>query len=197
MDLLSLLLIGILATSYPENYDKHGKPLVKMMERRLRDPYQKTYDNGLAEVAFELNALGLCLYPACILRQKYAFDVFFQENDIENVTQQAISWPYQQSMIDYDVDLHNESMRIIPKITHHVWITHPKKPKELFSIKEQISIVENTMQTFNQLPGWRHYLWTNDKSLLPETTQWAESIGIQVRELSELGHLYYDFEALL
>jgi hypothetical protein len=77
MDLLSLLLIGILATSYPENYDKHGKPLVKMMERRLRDPYQKTYDNGLAEVAFELNALGLCLYPACILRQKYAFDVFF------------------------------------------------------------------------------------------------------------------------
>ena len=33
---------------------------------------------------------------------------------------------------------------------------------------------------------WKHYLWTIDKSAIPDTVKYAEEIGLIVREMKEL-----------
>ena len=56
MDLIYLLLIGILATSYPEIYEKQGQSMVRFFEKRLSFPQWKEYSDLLSEVGFEINA---------------------------------------------------------------------------------------------------------------------------------------------
>ena len=84
MDLVLLLLLGMISTSYPEVYEIVGSPMVRLMEKRLDSPHVKTYSNLLGDVGVELNSLGLCLFPAFILKQKNGFDMFFEENDIQD-----------------------------------------------------------------------------------------------------------------
>ena len=57
-------------------------------------------------------------------------------------------------------------------------------------------MAEVSMQTLRNLTGWKHFLWTNDKSLLPQTVKWAEEQGIIVREMKELD-CFKDYEDLL
>lgn len=68
MDVLYLMLIGALASSYPEFYSKHGDFMVTEFERRLDKPYLKQYSPLLGEVGFEINQLGMCLFPAYVLK---------------------------------------------------------------------------------------------------------------------------------
>lgn len=47
----------------------------------------------------------------------------------------------------------------------------------------------------NMHPGWKYHLWTNDKSLLPETVKWADAKSIEVREVPELSY-YSQYESI-
>ena len=38
----------------------------------------------------------------------------------------------------------------------------------------------------NESDRWKMTLWTNDKSLLPRTEEWAKGLGMQMREINEL-----------
>ena len=87
MDVIYLMLIGMMASSYPEFYHKNGNFIVKEFERRLDKPYLKDYSPLLGEIGFEINKQGLCLFPAYMLRQRPAFEEFFLENGINDETQ--------------------------------------------------------------------------------------------------------------
>ena len=77
-----------------------------------------------------------------------------------------------------------------------MWVTHPKKPRELSNDKEQTSMAQISLQTLRNLTGWKLHLWTNDKKLLPKTVEWAEKeAGLTVRELKEL-NIFKDYEDL-
>lgn len=81
----------------------------------------------------------------------------------------------------------------IPKQLHFVWIT--KNGVEAYP--DQRLLVEKTMATVNrEMPGWGISLWTNDQSQLPETKDWADSLGIETRNLDELGATFSDYEGL-
>lgn len=83
----------------------------------------------------------------------------------------------------------------IPKLIHFVWVTNPKKPRELVARSEQVSMVEDTMNNMRNYSGWKYHIWTNDKSVLPETVKWANAKGIIVREVTELG-FYPEYESI-
>ena len=38
----------------------------------------------------------------------------------------------------------------------------------------------------NESERWRMTIWTNDRSLLPKTEEWAKKLGIEMREMKEL-----------
>ena len=52
---------------------------------------------------------------------------------------------------------------------------------------DQIAMVEDTMKTIRNLnETWKVNIWTNDRTLLPRTVEWAKGLGIEIRELTEL-----------
>lgn len=98
----------------------------------------------------------------------------------------------------YDYD--PEKFRI-PLITHRIWITSVHAPREIMDtemftgeMKENITMTLNTLeQALKNDPAnkdgklkWKHYLWVNDKTLIPKTIAYVESEGYEVRELKEL-----------
>ena len=52
---------------------------------------------------------------------------------------------------------------------------------------DQIAMVEVTMKTIRNLnETWNVNIWTNNRTLLPRTAEWAKGLDIEIRELSEL-----------
>ena len=84
-EILYLLGIGLLATSFPEAFDKNTLTyeFIQPLEKRIELPYTKTLPALIGELGFEISQLGdLCLYPSFFLRMKPAFDAFFDENQV-------------------------------------------------------------------------------------------------------------------
>ena len=42
------------------------------------------------------------------------------------------------------------------------------------------------MKVLDKVGQWKHYFWTNDKGIIPESVKWMEESGYIVREISEL-----------
>jgi hypothetical protein len=82
----------------------------------------------------------------------------------------------------------------IPREIHLVWFTKPSRVKEPVEIEDQRQMVEASAQTVrdkmnsgrNESDRWKMTLWTNDRSLLPRTEEWAKGLGMQMREINEL-----------
>lgn len=72
----------------------------------------------------------------------------------------------------------------IPNILHHIWLTHPDNPKEIFS--GDIQTVLKNKKLFSKDPvKWRHIVWTNDKSLIPNSMDYLEKEGIEVISIND------------
>lgn len=70
----------------------------------------------------------------------------------------------------------------VPYIVHHIWLTHPADPKEIRP--QDLAIVIANRRTFGlSAVEWRHIVWTNDKSLIPESVKKLEAEGIEVRSI--------------
>ena len=65
----------------------------------------------------------------------------------------------------------------IPYIMHHVWLTHPDSPRELFA--EDIEIVLKNAGILLQ-SKWQHIIWVNGRSLIPSSVEILESNDIAV-----------------
>jgi len=73
----------------------------------------------------------------------------------------------------------------IPANIHHVWFTNTQKVREI-----RDSDVENIFNTHtalvNSVTNWHHVVWTNNKSLIPESVSRLEKKGVSVIEITEL-----------
>ena len=73
----------------------------------------------------------------------------------------------------------------IPYNLFQVWFTHPETPREMIS--KDIDIVLETHQLLAQDNiTWNHVVWTNDKSLIPNSVSILEENGVAVREISKI-----------
>lgn len=73
----------------------------------------------------------------------------------------------------------------IPYLIHHVWLTHPKSPKEIDPL--DVATVIATKKTFEQSDKeWTHIVWTNDRSLIPNSVLKLEEHGVEVRSIDSL-----------
>lgn len=67
----------------------------------------------------------------------------------------------------------------MPYIVHHIWLTHTSAPREIRP--QDLAIVIANKRTFElSSVNWRHIVWTNDKSLIPESVKKLEAEGIEV-----------------
>lgn len=79
----------------------------------------------------------------------------------------------------------------IPLKSHRIWVTDPENPRELVDVFVDPKIVQEFLDTLEVLNAagpekWEHYLWTNDKTLIPRSVEWVTKAGIVVKELKEL-----------
>jgi hypothetical protein len=73
----------------------------------------------------------------------------------------------------------------IPKKLHHIWLTNKNIHKEI--TKEDIEyILLKHKILLQEDETWEHILWTNDKTLIPESVRTLEANGIKIQELSEI-----------
>jgi hypothetical protein len=68
---------------------------------------------------------------------------------------------------------------------HHIWVTSEKKPKEI-SVEDIRYILEANNILAGSDQKWEHIIWTNNKSLIPESVRYLEARGIKFREIKEL-----------
>lgn len=72
----------------------------------------------------------------------------------------------------------------IPNILHHVWLTHPDNSREI--PLGDIQTVLKNKKLFSKDPvKWRHIVWTNDKTLIPNSTRFLEQEGIEVISMKD------------
>eukprot|EP00347_Sterkiella_histriomuscorum_P007451 403348866 len=83
---------------------------------------------------------------------------------------------------------------VIPLMTHRIWMTDPANPNEMQSIFNDQFLVQQLQETNRVLDTeaakigkkFTHILWTNDISLIPQTTKFFQEQGFEVRELRSL-----------
>jgi hypothetical protein len=78
---------------------------------------------------------------------------------------------------------------MIPFITHRVWLTNPKRPREILGYTHDaiIQYAVDTLDALNKVhSNWDHIIWTNDKTLIPESVRYLSDKGFSFRELTEL-----------
>ncbi len=72
----------------------------------------------------------------------------------------------------------------IPLITHTIWLTNPAKPVEF----PEESYMKWALQSAELMPaceGWKHYLWVQNKKLLPKTAKKLKHTGLEIKEIYE------------
>ncbi|CDW78564.1 UNKNOWN [Stylonychia lemnae] len=82
----------------------------------------------------------------------------------------------------------------IPFKSHRIWVTDLNNPREMLTIFKDVFLVNQLSKTNQVLDSsaskvgqkWDHYIWTQDKTLIPETVKFFKRIGVEVRELKEL-----------
>jgi hypothetical protein len=72
----------------------------------------------------------------------------------------------------------------IPYIYHHIWFTSFEQPREILDISVQIAMQSKSICN-DDIGPWRHILWTNDKSLIPNTTRKFLDQGFEVLSISD------------
>jgi hypothetical protein len=95
IELTYLMLVGLMATSYPELLTNQAsmKLMIEPLEKRLELPYHKPdLPLLLADFGFLLSSVEkedtfknqqpICLFPSFFLRMMPAFEAFFEENQI-------------------------------------------------------------------------------------------------------------------
>ena len=73
----------------------------------------------------------------------------------------------------------------IPYKLHYIWLTHPFSPREVHSLDVD-TILQNKKTFENSKQNWTHIIWTNNKSLIPNSVAEFEKEGLVIREIGEI-----------
>jgi hypothetical protein len=119
---------------------------------------------------------------------KYIYDVFEKYEHLNFLEfQDHLQAIYDENapeiLIDRNPNILNENPKI-PLITHHIWLTNPDNPKNME--EDYIKWMENSVKLNPVKDGWQHYLWVQDKKLLPDLVErLSKNNSIVIRELTE------------
>jgi len=70
----------------------------------------------------------------------------------------------------------------IPLITHTIWLTNPAKPVE-FPEESYMKWALRSAELMPACEGWKHYLWVQNKKLLPKTAKKLKRSGLKIMEI--------------
>jgi hypothetical protein len=51
-----------------------------------------------------------------------------------------------------------------------------------------MEMINETINNMKEFGVFTHYLWTNNKTLIPETVEWAHSMGMVVKDIHEMAN---------
>lgn len=139
------------------NYNANGETFLDMLQApeliELLKSHGAKCSGGRLKEIYEGGISGVLLKPSIIIEQKYKNLGAVKADD--------------------------------PKVPHtvfHIWLTHPSAPREIRS--QDIANVLETRKLFaGSAESWEHIVWTNNKSLIPESTKKLEEGGINVASI--------------
>lgn len=83
----------------------------------------------------------------------------------------------------------------IPYLTHYIWATSEKHPKEISS--GNIKRIKDTLITLKtNNPNYNHYLWVNNRKLIPHTIKQLSEYKVIVKNISSLSR-FKEFQDVL
>eukprot|EP00347_Sterkiella_histriomuscorum_P010149 403377414 len=153
----------------------------------VRGDLSNSIKRFIGEPLYYLNEIGFCFAQVVPIDFSVYGTHFFKQygisyEDLQGVLEGMHEW------MDRPNEMLSESN--IPAYSHRVWITDPIAPREITDYQKEPEVYQNMLTTNRVLESdgtkWTHYLWVNDKSLVPESVKWFESNGFIIREITEL-----------
>lgn len=164
---------------YPYSFDSSHKLFSeKEIEDEINDlKFSGKYKNFFSSFKWKYNDLYKYVYN---IFEKYEHINF---SDFQNRLQAIYDENAPEKLINRNPAILNESHKI-PLITHHIWLTNPDNPKNME--EDYIRWMENSIKHNPIKDGWQHYLWIQDKKLLPDLVKiLAQNNSIIIKELTE------------
>jgi spore coat polysaccharide biosynthesis predicted glycosyltransferase SpsG len=124
----------------------------------------------------------------CISYDNFKYASHFLNGKIFQEVYSVLNKGYQKADQLLNID-HNQCKsygNIIRKV-HTVWVTDPKNPKESFpdqALETKILLNKHILQSCGY--EWEFIIWTNDKSLLPNTMNFVNKNGIKLKNVYDL-----------
>lgn len=141
--------------------------------------------NPVETLKFMANYLDFCIQPVALMFTDFGYnDLFFHFYGVTDLELEGLSKRLLQENI-YEVA---EEPRI-PFISHRIWFTDSSSPVELTDHYNDTykGYLETQIRTLDSgKEKYRHFAWTKDQSLIPKSVEWLTSLGIEIREISEL-----------
>lgn len=144
----------------------------------LTQHFQKEYDDNL-HYLLHAACPGESVDPLAFFSQR---STLYAKNRLETT---LFSMPDVPDRIDFK----------IPQKIHKVWLTNPQKPTEL--PEHYIEWAKRSVASNSPSEGWKHYLWVQKESLLPETEVKLKNSGIRVRTFKDITMTFEEAEILL
>ncbi|CDW75833.1 UNKNOWN [Stylonychia lemnae] len=154
-------------------------------ENKINNPQIRSISGDFLDyenLLHSLNYNNICLRGGSTMLSSLFLNQFLEENGVDDDYVRNTDWSYQKDAFLRAKDL-NEIK--IPKVIQYVWFTNPLKEKELLDYAGGMSDIETTVATMNQ-HGFSYNLWVNGEAKLTKTRQYAQKIGITIREIDEL-----------
>jgi mannosyltransferase OCH1-like enzyme len=120
----------------------------------------------------------------------YLIDIdLFPHRSIANVLEQehvAKIIPIKNHEESDLISIKSENLPLkIPAISHRIWLTSEKTPREIN--EDDLNHTINTIKSLNSGKlKWSHILWTNDQNLIPGTINKLKEFSIEIKNVNEL-----------
>ncbi|CDW81086.1 UNKNOWN [Stylonychia lemnae] len=184
---IQLITTALASYGLEEQFYSQLKYLNKDLTRFHNDQALSDRVRFFQEVWIAANEIEFCIFPAG-LPQIPAFTKEYLETIGIDMRYRYVTSPERMQTAFKHINAPTEDK--IPYLAHHVWLTHPDKPKEMLSqsttnskdgYEFHLNVTQRTLKQYN----FTIYLWVNRIDLMPETKRWADACGVMMREISE------------
>ena len=115
----------------------------------------------------------------------------------ENFYKYELSVPKLTNQIIRNLAIRETEGNKIPYILHHIWFTHPSSPREILQEEIDIVVSNNRLIDNNSQGKWAHVVWSNDKSLIPNSLAKLKHEGIETRSIEDYKHELRLFDQII
>jgi hypothetical protein len=107
---------------------------------------------------------------------------FMQQEDLTSL---IFTLPKTAKQIQQNLYADPSENNKIPYNLNYIWLTHLSFPREVHSLDID-TILQNKKFFENSKQNWKHIIWTNNKSLIPNSVVEFEKEGVEIREIGEI-----------